>query len=186
MRSATASRSTKNYQSPLRTSGVTSKCVKSVFRGISPKMCVCSLPKCVLPETHANFQFFLKNALHTFGRNSRITEFTGRSQALLSLANSNYFFEFSKVDFISNENQIKVVLYGMSPKIAIFCSISVEHPSSDRCETWKKDTGHVWALVVDLGRFLPPSPRTPSRKEAETPAWTHSHRVKHSLIIFSC
>ena len=82
-----------------------------------------------------------------------ITEFTDRSQALLSVTATNYFFQFSKVDFISNENQIKLVLYGMSPKIAIFCSISVCVSFFELSKTQKRIHGASWAVPrnVTLG-----------------------------------
>ena len=84
---------------------------------------------------------------------TQVTEFTGRSWALLSLATSNYFFQFLKVDFIGNENQIKIVLYSMSPKIAIFCSISVRVSFFDLSKTQKRIHGASWVVPrnVTLG-----------------------------------
>ena len=82
-----------------------------------------------------------------------VTEFTDRSQALLSVTTSNYFFQFSKVDFISNGNQIKIVLYDTCPKIAIFCSISVRVSFFDLSKTQKRIQGASWAVPrnVTLG-----------------------------------
>ena len=98
-----------------------------------------------IPSLFLHQHFLVNQAL--------VTEFTDRSQALLSVTATNYFFQFSKVDFISNDLQIKLVLYGMSPKIAIFCSISDRVSFFDLSKTQKRIHGASWAVPrnVTLG-----------------------------------
>ena len=84
---------------------------------------------------------------------SHVTEFTGRSWALLSVATSNYFFQFVKVDFISNDFQIKLVLYHVCPIIAIFCLFSERVSFFDRSRSQKRIHGASRAVSrnVTLG-----------------------------------
>ena len=71
-----------------------------------------------------------------------ITEFTGRSQALFSLPELKTTLERIFCEFFSVKNQIKKVLYSMSPKITIFCSKCEAQRSSDWLRLPKKDTWH--------------------------------------------
>ena len=86
-------------------------------------------------------------------RATEVTEFTDRSQALLSVTATNYFFQFPKVDFISNDLKIKLVLSCICPKIVFFCLFSDRVSFFDRSRSQKTIHGASWAVTrnVTLG-----------------------------------
>ena len=117
------------------------------------------------PKTNPNVRsliyvfYYLYNSLLTnFGELNRstVTEFAGRSHALFRVTTRKTTLPRLFWDFFSNDFQIKKVLLGMSPKIAIFRPKCEARTSSKWCNLRKNDTRHLAAAWCSVPpRFLP-------------------------------